>query len=590
MKRLTIVFSVLFVFGMLLAACSPAATATVAPVTAATAAPVVTAAATAAPVTEFPRNETFYMTGAAWGPASTWNPVTGGGMLANSTGTVGLLYETLFGFNPLTGATTPMLAKTGTWTNATTFDVTLQAGTVWSDGQPLTADDVVFTYKLGQTYSDVPYSVIWKYLTDVKAVDSTHVEFTFTNPLYQEFAYYLYNVAIVPQHIWGSFDKATILTGANTNPIGSGAYLFYSSDADRNVWQRNDKWWGIPVFGTPGPKWLVEVHTSGNNVALGMVLKGELDLSNNFLPGVGTLVSQGYVKSYYPKAPYMLSANTAVLFMNLTMKPLDDPAFRKALAYSINTADIVNIAYAGLVNVASPTGLLPALNQFVDQSTVASLGFSYDPAKAKALLAAAGYKAGSDGFVTNKDGSPIALHVTCPNGWTDWMAAIDVIATSAQAVGINLTTSLPSQSDWTTAMQTGTFELTLNNNTGLSNTPWTLYNTLFYHPIIPTMSVGNFERYNNQAMFDAVDALAKLSLTDTAAMQAATKQIQQIMLTDVPVIPLWYNGMWAQWSNSVWTGESTDGSAKQAVPSTWNGYWQTGGLDTLLNLTLTPAK
>jgi peptide/nickel transport system substrate-binding protein len=271
--------------------------------------------------------------------------------------------------------------------------------------------------------------------------------------------------------------------------------------------------------------------------------------------------------------------------MNLTMKPLDDPAFRKALAYSINTADIVNIAYAGLVNVASPTGLLPALNQFVDQSTVASLGFSYDPAKAKALLAAAGYKAGSDGFVTNKDGSPIALHVTCPNGWTDWMAAIDVIATSAQAVGINLTTALPSQSDWTTAMQTGTFELTLNNNTGLSNTPWTLYNTLFYHPIIATMSVGNFERYNNPAVFAAVDALAKLSLSDTAGMQAATKAIQQIMLTDMPVIPLWYNGMWAQWSNSVWTGESTDGSAKQAVPSTWNGYWQTGGLDTLLNLT-----
>jgi peptide/nickel transport system substrate-binding protein len=318
-----------------------------------------------------------------------------------------------------------------------------------------------------------------------------------------------------------------------------------------------------------------------------MVLKGELDLSNNFLPGVGTLISQGYVKAYYPAAPYMLSANTAMLYMNLTKKPLDDPQFRKALAYSINVADIVSGAYAGLVNVASPTGLLPALKTYIDQGTVTSLGFSYDPVKAKAILAAAGYKVGSDGFVTNKDGSPIALHVTCPNGWTDWMAAINVIAASAKAVGINLTTALPSQGDWTTAQQTGTFELTLNNNTNLTNTPWTLYNTLFYHPIMPTMLVGNFERYDNPEMFAAVDALAKLKLSDTTAMQAATKKIQQIMLTDVPVIPLWYNGMWAQWSNAVWSGESTEGSAKQAIPSTWNGYWQTGGLDTLLNLKLT---
>jgi peptide/nickel transport system substrate-binding protein len=316
-----------------------------------------------------------------------------------------------------------------------------------------------------------------------------------------------------------------------------------------------------------------------------MVIKGELDLSNNYLPGIAALSSQGVVKTYYAAAPFMLSANTAMLYMNLTMKPLDDPQFRKALAYSINVADIVNSDYGGLVNVASPTGLLPALKTYVDQATVTSLGFSYNPAKAKSILAAAGYKVGSDGFVTNKDGSPILLHVTCPNGWTDWMAAIKIIAASAQAVGINIITDTPDAPAWTTAQQTGTFELTLNNNTNLTNTPWTLYNTLFYHPIVPTMLVGNFERYDNQAMFDAVDALAKLKLTDTAAMQAATKKIQEIMLTDTPVIPLWYNGMWAQWSNAVWTGESTEGSAKQAVPSTWNGYWQTGGLDTLLNLT-----
>jgi peptide/nickel transport system substrate-binding protein len=57
------------------------------------------------------------------------------------------------------------------------------------------------------------------------------------------------------------------------------------------------------------------------------------------------------------------------------------------------------------------------------------------------------------------------------------------------------------------------------------------------------------------------------------------------MLTDMPVIPLWYNGAWAQWTSTNWSGISTSASTTPAYPITWNGYWQTGGLQTLINLT-----
>jgi peptide/nickel transport system substrate-binding protein len=62
----------------------------------------------------------------------------------------------------------------------------------------------------------------------------------------------------------------------------------------------------------------------------------------------------------------MLSANTAVLFLNTTKPPMDDPAFRRALAFAINVDDIVNVAYAQLVKAASPTGLLPTLAKYDD--------------------------------------------------------------------------------------------------------------------------------------------------------------------------------------------------------------------------------
>jgi peptide/nickel transport system substrate-binding protein len=545
-----------------------------------------TEAPTAAPVapTAYPRNETIYVSGSAWGPASTWNPFQPGS-LANTTGTIGFVYEFLFGFDPQTGDFIPWLAESGDWTDDTTYAVTLRSDLTWSDGEPLTAADVKYTFELGQQYAALWFSPLWSYLTSVDAMDDTHIQFTFNDPLYQEWGNYLYNLPIVPQHLWEGRSEEDITSGANENPVGSGAYLYLTNAEDRNIWVRNEEWWGIPVFGTPAPKYIVDIRFSSNNIALGSVIAGDVDLSNNFLPGVATLVQQGYIKTFFAQAPYMLSANTAVLFLNTTKKPMDDPAFRRALAFAIDVPSIVNIAYAQLVQAASPTGLLPSLSQFDDQSVLADLGYSYDTAQAKQMLADAGYvDTNGDGFVEAPDGSEISLEVTCPFGWTDWMAAIEVIAFSAQEAGINIQNVTPDYGAWNTALQGGTFDMTLNNWAGMSNTPWTLYNLLFRHPIQDQMQSGNFGRWENQEMFDLVDALAKVRVTDVAGMQAACSQIQQIMLTEMPMIPLWYNGLWAQWSESTWMNWPDENAANPTLPTTWSGYWQMGGLMTLINL------
>ena len=347
--------------------------------------------------------------------------------------------------------------------------------------------------------------------------------------------------------------------------------------------------WGNDVFGAPAPKYIVDIRTSSNNVALGMVIKGELDLSNNFLPGVAELANKGYVNTYFAGPPYMLSANTAVLFLNTTKAPMDDAAFRRALAFAIDTPSIVNVAYAQLVKAASPTGLLPSLSKFDDQDVLDKLGYEFDTEKAKQMLAAAGYAdTDGDGFVEAPDGSKIELQVTCPSGWTDWMAAIDIIATSAQTAGINIQAATPDYGAWNTDLQGGTFDMTLNNWANMSNTPWTLYNLLFRHPIQDQMQSGNFGRYDNQEIFDLVDALAKVKTTDEEGMKAACGDIQELMLTEMPMIPLWYNGLWAQWSASTWQNWPNEDSEVPTLPTTWSGYWQLGGLQTLINLEPVP--
>ena len=87
--------------------------------------------------------------------------------------------------------------------------------------------------------------------------------------------------------------------------------------------------------------------------------------------------------------------------------------------------------------VSVETGLLPTWDKYIDKGQRDALGFKYDPAKAKSILDAAGYKKGGDGFYTNKDGSPIKLTVMVPTGWSDWEASRDVIIASLKAVGIN---------------------------------------------------------------------------------------------------------------------------------------------------------
>ena len=537
----------------------------------------------------YERTETIYVSGAAWGPASTWNPFQPGS-LANTTGTLGFVYETLFNYDPLTNEMIPWLAESGEWITDTSYELTLRAGLAWSDGTPLTAEDVAYTMNLGVEYDAMWFAPMFDYVTSVISIGDRIVRFDFTDaPLYQEFDNNLYNIPIVPKHLWEGRTEEEITIGANENPIGSGAYLYDSHESDRNIWIRNENWWAIDALDLyPAPKRIVDIRFSSNNVALGSVIKGEVDLSNNFLPGVAGLSDQGIITTYFEGAPYMLSANTAVLFLNTTIAPMDDAAFRRALAYAINVDDIVNVAYAQLVAAASPTGLLPSLSDYVDDDLVADIGWSYDPAMAAQILADNGYvDVDGDGYVEAPDGSAISLEVTCPSGWTDWMAAIAVISDSCKAAGINVENVTPDYGAWNTQMQTGTFNMTLNNWAAMSNTPWTLYNLLFRHPIQTQMQSGNFGRYDNEALFDLVDALAAIKTTDIAAMQDACSAIQEVLLSEVPMIPLWYNGMWAQYSEAVWTNWPVDGdNTPSRLPTTWSGYWQLGGLMMLCELEL----
>jgi peptide/nickel transport system substrate-binding protein len=470
--------------------------------------------------------------------------------------------------------------------------MTIRRGVKWSDGKAFTPKDVKYSFDLLKLPTHAQHA-LWAStgLKNVRVRGNT-VVFTFLGkPGYQQFDFYRYNVAIVPQHVFSKYSNTQLTTG-NLSPsalVGTGPYAYESGaspKAQTFVWKRKNDWWATKQLGLrPAPTYVVDIHNTSNAASLANFQAGNIDLFNNFAPKAAI---KGSAKTYFSKAPYHLGANTTWMFPNTTKKPLNDPAFRRALAFSVNMPQIIAKAYQGLVNKASPTGLLPIWNKWIDKKVVAQYGFSYNATRAKAILAAAGYKdTNGDGYVENKDGSKIELTIVCPNGWSDWMTAIQVIADSAKAVGIKITPGFPDYATMVDDRGHARYDLLLGNDRQYSNTPWTYYQYIFQLPILQNQTSVNYERFSSNTAWNLTKQLDKTSTSNTKAYQTVMSKLQKVFLQNLPAIPLWYNGMWAMFNTTYWTNwpSATGG---QYTPTAWNNYWQMTSVDMLTHLR--PAK
>ncbi|MGZ4432015.1 MAG: ABC transporter substrate-binding protein [Trebonia sp.] len=513
-------------------------------------------------LTQFPRSETLYTSGTLYNPPSTWNPFNVG---TYTTGAQGLIYEPLFLYDPVKNTYIPWLAASGTWNAANTvYTIKVRDNVKWSDGTALTGADVAFSINTAATNANDPYNSNAASVAKATANGNT-VTVTFKGtPGYSEFQSYLWRAPVVSQHQWSKVPAGQLATYADTHPIGTGPMTLVTYNATMVAYQTKADWWGVSQLGLKFPfKYLVDEVNGSNNVELGQLTAGQIDWSNNFLPGINQLMSGigGYgFKTFYSKSPYMMPANTVWVEMNTSKAPFNNVNFRKAVAYGINPQHIVTNAYSGLVQAANPTGLLPNLSPYIDQSVVSQYGYKYDPAQAKTFLAASGYK-----------GQAITLQV--PNGWTDWMAGAQIIAQDLRTIGINVQATFPEYAARTTNLTSGNYDMALDNNAALDSTPWTYFQRVFNLPIqAQQTSQLNWERFTSQADWALVQKAGTTPLSDTASLKATYSQLEKDFLQQMPMVPVWYNGAWFQASTQKWTSYPAMGTSNEAVPSLWRGY------------------
>jgi len=530
----------------------------------------------------YPRNQTLITSGTQWGNIAGTNPYVGN----YATGMVGLVNETLLRYDPLADKYINWLAKSAKWSGPKSYVVVVRPGIKWSNGQKFTGNDVKFNVRLGRLTTAF-WNTLYINLKPILVKGNT-VTFRFKNtPNYVQWQNLMWNLPMInPGQAHAIQGPQSLTTYSPNDPIGTGPYELATEGFDattRVVWQKKAVWWAAKqkVSPSPKPKYIIDLCNTSNTNALSGLLTGIEDLNNNFLPGVEGLVSSGKAQTYYPGAPYNLSANTAWLEVNTTHKPLDDPAFRKALATSINVDQIVSVDYHNLVLPSNASGLLPMWKKWINNAAVSSKGVTFSAANAAKMLADAGYpKSGS--YFRNKDGSAIDLKIAVPQGWSDWEAARDMIVADAAAAGIKLHADAGDFNHWQGERNAGTFDTIIDNNYQLSDNPWTYFNGIFHLPIISGgtgQTFANFGRYENAAAYAKVQQLDKTPLSNVAARKTLLNSLQDTLLTDLPIIPMWYNGVWSQTQSAYWTNWPSSTTSRKYIPCMWRGYLQMTGID-----------
>ena len=302
------------------------------------------------------------------------------------------------------GDLTPAIAEDYTVSeDHLTYTFTLREGVKFHNGDPVTAEDVKYSIdRCADDSEGEPLVPAFLIIREVQVVDEKTVTITLTEPS-NEFLSYL-TAAILP----AGYD------GQDTAPIGTGPFKFVSRAAqDTIVLEKFDEYWGDPAYLDKVTFKIVE-----NADSLMMSLQsGAIDLCNHLPTTQALQLSDDF---YIVEGCMSL---VQALYVNNAVAPFDDVRVRQALCYATDRQQIIDLAFDGYGSLVG-SSMYPTLGKYFDDSLTDT--YTYDTAKAKELLAEAGYPDGFD------------MTMTVPSNYPQHVDTAEVLAEQYKAVGINV--------------------------------------------------------------------------------------------------------------------------------------------------------
>ncbi|MFC8793913.1 ABC transporter substrate-binding protein [Streptomyces cinereoruber] len=481
---------------------------------------------------------------ACGGPASTGS-ASGSD---NSTIEAGISYALSTGFDPMTASgATPVAANTHVFegladldpgtlvarpalatdlpakVDDTTYRVKLRAGATFHDGSPVTSEDVVFSFEriLNPKNASLMAQFL-PFLDTVKAVDASTVEFKL------KYAFDLFpsrvTVAkIVPKKLVEADPK-----GFDAKPVGSGPYrLVSATKEDKIVFEAYDKYNGRNKAKVKNMTWRLISDPAARVSAL----------------------ESGRVQAI-EDVPYIdaerLSKKTTVdsvqsfgqLFMmfNTKQKPFDDKRVRQALHYALNVPKIIDTAMMG--NGSAAQGYLQTTHpDFHKASTV----YTYDPAKAKKLLAEAG--AGN-----------LSLELlTTDVGWVKDIAPL--IKESLDAVGVKTTLNINQSAAQYAKVDQGRFQvLVAPGDPSVFGNDVDLLMRWFYDGTWPTKRFRWDGTAADKKVRGLLDQAARSS--DETERKRLWGEVTDVIADEAPLYPILHRKLPTAWNDKALPGFS----------------------------------
>ncbi|ANF95987.1 ABC transporter substrate-binding protein [Paenibacillus bovis] len=438
------------------------------------------------------------------------------------------VFDPLLAYKSGTTEVEPALAES--WTisdDGLTYTFKLRQGVKFHDGTDFNADAVVFNFnrwsdpksefKFEGDSFDYYDSMFGpeeaRVIKSVKAVDESTVEFTLNQPQ----APFLQNLAMPPFSIASPTAIEKEKENFKSNPVGTGPFVFKEwKRSDSITLDKNPNYW---QQGLPKVDQVIVRSIPDNTARFNALQNGEIDLMEDLSPDdLATLESNPDLQKFN-RPPF----NVAYLGFNTTKKPFDDPKVRVALNYAVDKKGIIDAFFAGqaepAVNPIPPT--LWGYNKEIQD-------YPFDLAKAKQLLADAGYPNGIDQELTF-----YAMPVSRPY-MPDGRKVAEVIQASFAQIGVKVSIQSP---EWATYLD----DLSKGEKDDLFIIGWTGDNgdpDNFFYPLLDKDSIGgnNYSQYVSEPLHKVL--VQAQQETDQDARAKLYEQAQVIVKKDAPWVPL----------------------------------------------------
>jgi peptide/nickel transport system substrate-binding protein len=358
----------------------------------------------------------------------------------------------------------------------TAYEYTIKEGAMWSDGSPITSQDVVDTFDIGRILNWTQ----WSYLTGVEAVDERTVRFNFTeggaslNAERQILKEYV--VASANYGEIAAQARQVVADGATSDSeawqavataieefrpetlIASGPYTYSLDDVGEAFmtlrWQPNSLYSGSVQFGE------LKMWAGETEVTTPLVLSGELAHSTNVYP-------PATVESFAQAGIRLISISRGygpALLFNFNVAPFDNVLVRQAMAHAINREQSALLTNGlGAAGTFYMSGVLDSLSpSLLDQTTLDALNkYEYNLEGAAALMQEAGYTLNADGKWADAEGNTISVEYTFPADFADFSAAARDATAQLNDFGFDITERALPWQEAANAIRNSDFELSV---------------------------------------------------------------------------------------------------------------------------------